>query len=748
MENTDKALRPGTILRGVNAYRIERVLGAGGFGITYLASFAMRSGNLTVRANVAIKEHFIGSHCERGTDATMVVCPGTQDSRTLVANSLKDFIAEARRLADYGKGHDNIVKVNEIFETNGTAYYVMEYLDGQSLADYVAARGPLDEQGIRSLVLPIVDAAAYLHSRRLTHLDIKPGNIMLAVNEDGSLRPVLIDFGLSKHYNEDGSATSTVNTMAFSDGYAPVEQYMGIRTFSPTADVYALGATMLFAATGQNPSRSGDWPGGEPAATFAALPLSQQMRAAMTCAMAMNKGDRYSDAGVLLAALGSTPAPADNATKTLPPQPAATKPLPKPEVPTPAPIYPSPEPPSPVSPMPLAAKPTPNRKPLLIGIIAAVLIIGAILGFVFAGGGNDSDRATYLTPHNLDLAVRASDGQTYYFNTDNWQRLIQPDDEKLGVVIIKDGQRFTLSLDCTEPMNWNEAMSRYSNVMPTKEQAEAMATQNQVINEAIRSFGGLVPNVTNCYWTKTADGSNKAWQLVLASGGYIYNYNKINTARVRAVAPIPTDETVITEAEELVEEVVVDSVVSYAPTAEEIAAARRQEQEAAEARERQRQEAAERDRLRQQRNQSRTPHNLDLAVRGSDNRTYYFNQNDWQNLMQPGDEKLGVVVIGPGPRFIISLNCTEPMTWNEAMRRFGNVMPGASQLGAMAEQHQAINNAIRAFHGVIPSDDSYWSKDADRHHTAITTIYMPSGYITTCANENSTYRVRPVYAIP
>ncbi len=304
MDYSNKALRPGTVLTGRKSYRIERVLGAGGFGITYLASTTFMVGSMRVKGLVAIKEHFMGDHHEREGDTGSVTCPGTEASRTLVSNSLKDFKAEARRLAGYGKDHPNIVKVNEIFEANGTAYYVMEYLDGHSLADYIAANGPIDEKHIRAFVVPVVDAVSFLHSHRLTHLDIKPGNIMLASNEDGTLRPVLIDFGLSKHYNADGSATSTVNTMACSDGFSPNEQYSGIRTFSPTADVYALGATMYSAAIGSIPTVSTEWPVGEPAATIATLPLSDRLRTVMTRAMAPYKYDRYADAGAMLSALG------------------------------------------------------------------------------------------------------------------------------------------------------------------------------------------------------------------------------------------------------------------------------------------------------------------------------------------------------------------------------------------------------------------------------------------------------------
>ncbi len=586
MENNSKALQPGTVLHGASEYRIIRVIGSGGFGITYLASTVVRLGNIKGSMTVAIKEHFISAHCERGEDATAVVCPGTQDSRVLVANSLKDFIAEARRLAEFGVGHSNIVRVNEIFEANGTAYYVMEYLDGHSLADYIAANGPLDEEHIRAFVVPVVDAASFLHSHRLTHLDIKPGNIMLASNEDGSVRPVLIDFGLSKHYNVDGSATSTVNTMACSDGFSPAEQYSGIRTFSPTADVYALGATMYSAATGAIPTVSTEWPSGEPAATISALHLSDQLRTAMMRAMFAHKNDRYPDAGALLAALGGR---SKGCTIPLPKSKRKPKNTRDTELINSGPIH-----------QPGSRN---LRKPMLYGatvlcFLIAAVIVGIVKGYnrgekepvplladtsyvaevgisepsagtrvsddsmpmereqrehVEAGGRQTVDavnarlqqRLNQLrTPHNLDLAV-GRDGRIYYFNQSNWRGLIQSGDEKLGVVIIGDGQRFILSLKSKGEMTWNEAMERFGNVMPTIEQGNAMLLQYEAVNAAMRNYGGAQLSDDNEIWTRTEYDSSSAFVVGRNYGGISsFNTDKDNFVMVRTVLPVSEREAI------------------------------------------------------------------------------------------------------------------------------------------------------------------------------------------------------------
>ena len=150
--------------------------------------------------------------------------------------------------------HPNLIHVNEVFEANNTVYYVMEYLDGGSLRSYVRKHGPLSEHEALEIMQPILKAVDFLHQNRMTHLDIKPDNIMLKKDADsGKLIPTLIDFGLSKHYDKNGKPTSSIRILGCSDGYAPIEQYVGINTFTPQADVYALAATLLFTLTEKDP---------------------------------------------------------------------------------------------------------------------------------------------------------------------------------------------------------------------------------------------------------------------------------------------------------------------------------------------------------------------------------------------------------------------------------------------------------------------------------------------------------------
>lgn len=251
---TNNALQRGTILdSGQFKYKIIDVLGQGGFGITYLVVGDVKVGNVTTEAKFAIKEHFPSDFSSRQGN---IVVP-RPDANKLYAGSKSDFIAEAKKLHAMGTRNDNIVKVNEVFETNGTAYYVMQYINGQSLASYASSRGKLSYDEAASLFVPIIDAVDFLHKSRINHLDIKPDNIMLHNGMEG-LTPVLIDFGLCVHFNSKGEKTTPKGVQGLSQGYAPLEQYAGIDKFMPEADVYALAATFLFCLTGREPQKAAD----------------------------------------------------------------------------------------------------------------------------------------------------------------------------------------------------------------------------------------------------------------------------------------------------------------------------------------------------------------------------------------------------------------------------------------------------------------------------------------------------------
>ena len=236
-------LTNGTSLQG-GKYKIVRFLSNGGFGNTYEGVHTMMD------TRVAIKEFFPKMFCNRDENTSHVTV-ATQGNRELVDKLRKKFNEEAK--AVFQMKHDNIVRVLDIFEENGTAYYVMEYIDGKSLNEITKERGALPESEAVGYIRQVADALKYVHSLNRLHLDIKPGNIM--VDKNG--KAILIDFGASKHYDdESGENTSTlmgVNTK----GYAPVEQMSrSFSDFNPSADVYALGATLYKLLTNITPKDS------------------------------------------------------------------------------------------------------------------------------------------------------------------------------------------------------------------------------------------------------------------------------------------------------------------------------------------------------------------------------------------------------------------------------------------------------------------------------------------------------------
>ena len=229
-------LQPGTTLCG-GKYRIERVLGQGGFGITYLA---VQTG---LNRRVAVKEFFMKDLCNRDETTSQVSVPSI-GSRELVERFRQKFLKEAQTIAAFD--HPNIVRIYDISEENGTAYYVMENIDGGSLTDQTM---PMSDDKALAYIRQIAAALKYIHSHNVLHLDVKPSNILLRRNGDA----VLIDFGISKRYDEEGGQTSSTPA-GLSKGYAPLEQYnQGLQTFSPATDVYSLGATLYKLVTGETP---------------------------------------------------------------------------------------------------------------------------------------------------------------------------------------------------------------------------------------------------------------------------------------------------------------------------------------------------------------------------------------------------------------------------------------------------------------------------------------------------------------
>ena len=270
-------LTENTLLQG-GKYRISCQLGQGGFGITYLAI------QTALDRKVAVKEFFMPNCCSRDGDTTIVTM-GNNSTYGIAEQYKRKFIKEAKTIASLDNPH--IIRIHDVFEENGTAYYVMEYLEGGDLKSRVHEQGLPEDEALQ-IIRQIGEALNYIHRRNILHLDIKPSNILFREDETA----VLIDFGISKHYDEkDGNETSST-PIGISDGYAPLEQYdtEGISAFSPATDIYSLGATLYYMLSGNRPpNASSILNNGLPTLTDS---TSQRTADAINKAMSVRKNDR------------------------------------------------------------------------------------------------------------------------------------------------------------------------------------------------------------------------------------------------------------------------------------------------------------------------------------------------------------------------------------------------------------------------------------------------------------------------
>ncbi len=233
LDDTNNALPAGYQLF---EYRIDDVLGQGGFGITYIAT------DINLNSKVAVKEYFPEQFACRSENKTVSISP--VEDLEYFQRGLKTFLTEARTLAVFR--HPNIVRVARFFEANNTAFIVLEYEDGKSLKSWWSAAEGINEERLIRLLLPLMEGLGIVHKSGYLHRDIKPDNIIVR-NDDGSL--VLLDFGASR------SLADTQVENIVTPGYGPIEQYSGAQQ-GPYTDIYALGATLYWMVTGKKPQEA------------------------------------------------------------------------------------------------------------------------------------------------------------------------------------------------------------------------------------------------------------------------------------------------------------------------------------------------------------------------------------------------------------------------------------------------------------------------------------------------------------
>lgn len=292
LNNEPHQLPVGTVLRG--QYMVGRVLGQGGFGITYLGWDAY------LEAPVAIKEYYPSYMVGRDHSVTRNVRCYTAQLQNQYAASKARFLREARTLAKF-QDEPSVVHIRSCFEENETAYIIMEYLRGETLASLIARSGPMKAETLLNLLTPVMKALEDVHKANMVHRDISPDNIMIA--PDGKAK--LLDFGAARD-SSNGNTTETV----VKHGFAPFEQYQNKGELGPWTDVYALCATIYYCLTGKIPVEALTLITNPEALDWSGVPgLTDGQREALTKGMAATHKTRTQSVGELMKGLCVNQAP-------------------------------------------------------------------------------------------------------------------------------------------------------------------------------------------------------------------------------------------------------------------------------------------------------------------------------------------------------------------------------------------------------------------------------------------------------
>lgn len=279
-------LIPGSLVK--QRYQVGRVLGEGGFGITYVGR------DTVLNLKVAIKEFYMAGYVNRNHDASATVFATLSTHQNTFTRNKEKFLSEARVLAHFYE-EPGIVGVRDFCEENGTAYIIMDFLDGVNLKDYLDRKGRLSPDEAVALLMPVMRSLQRVHADGIIHRDISPDNIM--VLEDG--RTKLLDFGAAREVSQTDIKSLSV---ILKPGYAPEEQYRSKGHQGPWTDVYALAATLYRCIVGVAPDDSMERMYRDllpaPADTDAACPIA--ISNVIMKGLAVRQPDRYQDIGTFL----------------------------------------------------------------------------------------------------------------------------------------------------------------------------------------------------------------------------------------------------------------------------------------------------------------------------------------------------------------------------------------------------------------------------------------------------------------
>ncbi len=340
-------LKPGTILAG--KYILGKALGEGGFGITYVGY------DINLDLKIAIKEYFPSGFVSRDVSNTDTITVFSGSEREAYEAGKEKFIKEAKALAKFDN-MPGIVSVKDFFLENGTAYIAMEFVEGETLKEYLNKMGgKAQPELIFNMIRPLIESLSQIHRQGIIHRDISPDNIMITKNNEVKL----LDFGAARDINAAGQKSLSIQ---LKPGYAPEEQYRTHGEQGPWTDVYALCATIYRAITGVTPIESLERLSNDTLAppSYMGVMINPAQEQALMQGLAVNRQQRIQDMNVLFDAFyrGANPMP---------------NPVPPPN-------------------------PNSNSKTLVIVLITVCAVILAvaigIIGAVFVGGGESEPQAT------------------------------------------------------------------------------------------------------------------------------------------------------------------------------------------------------------------------------------------------------------------------------------------------------------------------------------------------------------------
>ncbi len=367
-ETVTHHLVPGTVL--CNKYVVGNSLGEGGFGITYIG----RDLNLDVR--VAIKEYYPVGYAGRNNTLNNEITPSSDKQRDVFEKGKQRFLQEARSLARFSN-EKGVVLVRDYFEACGTAYIVMEYLDGITLQEYLRQHKTIEADKVFRMMLPIITSLEHIHKEGIIHRDISPDNIMYM--HDGSLK--LMDFGSARFFTNGEKEMSVL----VKQGYAPEEQYRRNGAQGPWTDVYALCATIYKCITGVVPDDSLNRLHVDTLKPPSALGvrISPQLEGVLMYGLAVYQQQRCKDMAQLKALVSDALEGRGSQTQ-LHTDSFITRPVDDPDSPPPV-----------IPPVPEEREPEPKKKsalPVVLTVLIVLLLvgIGVMVYFLVTSGGDDN----------------------------------------------------------------------------------------------------------------------------------------------------------------------------------------------------------------------------------------------------------------------------------------------------------------------------------------------------------------------